>query len=234
MGKRNALTSCIAIFLSTYEGEKTGLVAGVHSGNSVRQSRRARDSRKSLGRGRGTKERTTLSFVLCAWGVLRMISYMDESAAAKQILGVERNSHMSPRNTTTGAVLERMVLPALSHGGYKCQMHVHIGQRLGGGKHIVDVLAEDQDGRTFLISLKWQQVSGTAEQKVPFEAICLADAVMSSQGKYHKAYLVLGGGGWRLRDFFVGGGLRKHLRCSNLVNIVSLESFVAMANQGQL
>jgi len=141
---------------------------------------------------------------------------------------------MNPGRTTTGAVLEQMVLPALKHGGYQYQTQVHIGQRLGGGKHIVDVLAEDPEGRKILISLKWQQVSGTAEQKVPFEAMCLAEAVKSSQGKYYKAYLVLGGSGWRLRDFFVGGGLQSHLRYSEMVQIVSLETFVGLANQGKL
>jgi len=141
---------------------------------------------------------------------------------------------MSPRNTTTGTVLERMVLPALTHGGYKYQTQVNIGQRPSGSKHVVDVLAEDQRGRTFLISLKWQQVSGTTEQKVAWEAICLAHAIVSSQGKYHKAYLVLGGGGWKLRNFFVSGGLRNHLRHADLVDIVTLETFIGMANQGQL
>lgn len=141
---------------------------------------------------------------------------------------------MNPRNTTTGTVLEQMVLPALEHGGYQYRTQAYIGRRLGGGKHVIDVLAEDQRGKRFLISLKWQQVSGTAEQKVPFEAMCLAEAVLSSPEKYHKAYLVLGGSGWKLRDFFVGGGLRSHLRHSDLVNIVSLETFVALANQGKL
>jgi hypothetical protein len=37
-------------------------------------------------------------------------------------------------------------------------------------RHFVDVIAE-KDGKRFLVSLKWQQVSGTAEQKVPFEVI---------------------------------------------------------------
>ncbi|MGB9723164.1 MAG: PD-(D/E)XK nuclease superfamily protein [Chloroflexia bacterium] len=141
---------------------------------------------------------------------------------------------MNPRNTTTGAVLEQMILPALEHGGYQYQTRVHIGQRLGRGKHIIDVLAKDREGRQFLISLKWQQVSGTAEQKVPFEAMCLAEAVRSSQGKYHKAYLVLGGDGWKLRDFFVGGDLQSRLLDGNLVNIVTLETFVRLANQGKL
>jgi len=138
------------------------------------------------------------------------------------------------RDTGTGGVLEQMVLPALKKGGYQYQTQVHIGVRFGGGKHFVDVLALDKTGSTFLISLKWQQVSGTAEQKVPFEAMCLAEAVLSSEHRYTRAYLVLGGNGWKLRDFFVHGGLAKHLRYSDLVLITTLETFVALANREKL
>ncbi len=93
----------------------------------------------------------------------------------------------SPR---TGGVLEQMVLPALGQGGYAYEVQVNLGQRLGCGRHFVDAVAE-KDGRQFLVSVKWQQVSGTAEQKVPFEVICLAEALES--GRFEKAYLVLGG-----------------------------------------
>jgi hypothetical protein len=124
-----------------------------------------------------------------------------------------------------------MVLPALRHGGYACRTQVDIGKRLGRGRHLVDVVAE-RDGQTRLVSLKWQQVSGTAEQKVPFEVISLAEAVLS--GGFANAYLVLGGEGWTLRDFFVGGGLRKHLVHAELVCILTLEQFVARANNGTL
>ncbi len=127
-----------------------------------------------------------------------------------------------------------MVLPALGKGGYTCKTQVNIGDRFGGGRHLVDITATDRDDNTFLISLKWQQVSGTAEQKVPFEAMCLADAVLNSDNKYDKAYLVLGGGGWKLRDFFVKGGLAKHLRYDDLVMITTLEDFVAKANKAGL
>ena len=89
------------------------------------------------------------------------------------------------------------MLPALEQGGYAYKTQVHFGQRLGLGKHIVDAVVE-KDGRKFLLSLKWQQVSGTAEQKVPFEVICLIEAL--EDGKYEKAYVVLGGEGWTLRD----------------------------------
>ena len=52
---------------------------------------------------------------------------------------------------------------------------VSVGKRLGGGEHFVDVVAE-KAGRRLIISLKWQQVSGTAEQKVPFKVIRLEEA----------------------------------------------------------
>jgi len=141
---------------------------------------------------------------------------------------------MTPRDTSTGAVLEQMVIPSLVHGGYSYETQVNIGSRLGGGRHMVDVLAEDSAGNKIIISLKWQQVSGTAEQKVPFEAMCLAEAVLDADNDYNKAYLVLGGAGWKLRDFYTGGGLDRHLCYSDLVEIVTLEEFIAKANQEQL
>ena len=138
---------------------------------------------------------------------------------------------MTSRDTGTGAVLERMVIPALEGGGYAVRKRVAVGERLGGGKHIVDVLAE-RDGRRLIVSLKWQQVSGTAEQKVPFEVICLEDAVRV--GGYDAGYVVLGGEGWKLRNFYTGGGLEEYLRLTGKIRIVTLESFVAKANRGGL
>ena len=138
---------------------------------------------------------------------------------------------MSPRDTTTGAVLEELILPALRHGGYTYEKQQHIGERLGGGRHIVDAVAH-KDELDILVSLKWQQVSGTAEQKVPFEVICLAEAV--EHGTFEKAYLVLGGEGWKLRDFYTSGGLKHHLARTDSVDILTLEAFIARANQAQL
>ncbi len=138
---------------------------------------------------------------------------------------------MISRDTGTGAVLERMVIPALEGGGYTVQKRVVVGERLGGGKHIADVVAE-KDGRRLIISLKWQQVSGTAEQKVPFEVICLEDAVKI--GGYDRAYVVLGGEGWKLRNFYTSGRLNNYLKLSGNIHIITLESFVAKANRGAL
>ena len=135
------------------------------------------------------------------------------------------------RNTKSGAVLEQMVLPALTLGGYQARMQVISGARPGGRSHRVDAVAE-RDGQTILVSLKWQQSSGTAEQKVPFEVMCLADAVREGLGA--RAYLVLGGPGWTLREYFTSGALTEHLVHASLVRVVSLEEFVARANSSRL
>ena len=124
-----------------------------------------------------------------------------------------------------------MILPAFKQGGYSYQTQVAVGQRLGGGRHVVDVLAE-KNGQQFLISLKWQQVGGTAEQKVPFEVISLIEAMEA--GTFVKAYVVLGGEGWTLREFYTTIGLKRYIVGAERVEILRLEAFVAKANQGLL
>jgi PD-(D/E)XK nuclease superfamily domain len=140
---------------------------------------------------------------------------------------------MAHRDTGTGGVLEAMVLPALERGGYAYKTQVVIGRRPGGRRHKVDIVATDSIDRTFLISLKWQQTPGTVEQKVPFEVICLAEAVQASPND-RRAYLVLGGHGWTLREFYTSGGLKGHLVHAEHVRIVDLETFVGLANASQL
>ena len=138
---------------------------------------------------------------------------------------------MTPRNTSTGAVLEAMVLPALERGGYAWKAQVETGTRPGGRRQMVDAVAQ-KGGDSILVSLKWQQTSGTAEQKVPFEVMCLSDVVRA--GGASRAYLVLGGDGWSLRDYYTSGALREHLIHAAHVRVVTLEAFIRLANQGQL
>lgn len=138
---------------------------------------------------------------------------------------------MTPRNTNTGGVLEAMVLPALERGRYAHKTQVVVGTRCGGGTHKVDALAT-KGTDTILVSMKWQQTGGTAEQKVPFEVMCLADAVRT--GHAQRAYLVLGGDGWSLRDYYTSGQLGNHLIHAALVKVVTLEAFIRLANNGEL
>ncbi len=139
---------------------------------------------------------------------------------------------MAPRDTRTGSVLENMILPSLKQGGYQAEAQKLIGIRLGGSKHRVDVIAQKLDSPAILVSLKWQQESGTAEQKVPFEVICLIDAVRTSE-IYQKAYIVLGGTGWKLRNFYINE-LETYIPHKQFVTIITLEDFIAKANKGRL
>jgi hypothetical protein len=141
---------------------------------------------------------------------------------------------LSPRDTRTGEVLEQMVVPALRRGGYAYQKHVNVGKRPGGGKHIVDLVVSKGEDKPILVSLKWQHIGDTAEQKVPFEVISLVKALRNNEGRYGRAYVVLGGGGWTLRNFYAGGGLDEYVKDSELVKVMTLEAFVAMSNQGKL
>jgi len=127
-----------------------------------------------------------------------------------------------------------MILPSLEQGGYEYETQVVIGKRLGGRKHKVDLLLTKRDKTKIPVSMKWQQVSGTAEQKVPFEIMCLAEAVATSDGRFPRAYLVLGGDGWTLRDFYLEAGLKQYLKNCESVEVLKLETFVARANQGKL
>jgi hypothetical protein len=136
-----------------------------------------------------------------------------------------------PRNTRTGAVLEQMVLPALEMGGYIIERQVRLTDRLGGGKHYGDIVAS-KNGERIVISLKWQQSSGTAEQKVPYEFMCLAD-VLANDSTIHKAYIVIGGDGWTKHSFFLNG-LDSWVNTKEFVDVLRLDSFVAKANKGIL
>lgn len=138
---------------------------------------------------------------------------------------------MPSRDTGTGSVMEQMIVPALERGGYEVQSQVEVGKRPNGRRHYVDATAS-KNNELVLISLKWQETSGTVEQKVPFEVMCLADVVR--EGRANRAVLVLGGEGWTLRDYFISGKLEEHLKHAHLVKVVKLEAFIRMANRGLL
>lgn len=140
---------------------------------------------------------------------------------------------MSKRDTGTGDVLEQMVLPSLERGGYECTKRTGVGRRPAGGKYIVDAIAIKGDQKV-LVSLKWQQVGGTAEQKIPYEVISMLKALKDNQGTYSKAYVVLGGEGRTMRNIYVEGGLDEYLRGTENIKIVTFENFIFLADKGKL
>jgi hypothetical protein len=142
---------------------------------------------------------------------------------------------MSPGSTRTGRVLEEMVLPALQEAGYQYKKQSRIGRVMGGRPYRADLLVHDPaSGRRIVVSLKWQQVAGTAEQKVPFEVIALLELLES--GECDEVYLVLGGTGWtpQLREFYLSEGLCRFIPGADRVRIVGLEEFIKLVNTHRL
>ena len=133
------------------------------------------------------------------------------------------------RNTTTGKDFEKTIAKHLTQAGYTVQSQVQVGTRPNSGRHYIDLIAK-KDKHSFLISLKWQQTTGTAEQKVPYEMICLSEALKQSRGAHHKAFLVLGGEGWTLKKFYLSGGLDRHLTLDQPVELLSAEAFLNRAH----
>lgn len=139
---------------------------------------------------------------------------------------------MSPggAGTTTGGLWERTIAPALDlHYAGRYERHVPVGAHLFGGRYFVDFLIED----SILVSAKWQQVPGTAEQKLLYEIATLIDTLRLSQGRYRRAYVVLGGMGFRpsTKNFLFEQRHRGLLQDGHLVEVVSLEEFIGRANR---
>lgn len=139
------------------------------------------------------------------------------------------------RGTRSGSTLEASIEAALANNGYGRQKQQSIGTKPGGGRHRVDLVVTRPNGSKFLASLKWQQVGGTAEEKVPFEVIKLLHSLRESAGLYDKAYIILGGDGWSdLQEFYLGPEFRTYLRESDKVEILLLNEAIRRANRQEL
>lgn len=101
---------------------------------------------------------------------------------------------------------------------------------------MVDLVIHDPRHGDVIVSAKWQEVSGTAEQKVPYDIASLINIVKRSEGRVRKGYVVLGGPGFsrHAREFLLRQGHRDIFSEGHLVEVVSLEEFLARANRGTL
>lgn len=137
--------------------------------------------------------------------------------------------------TKTGSTLEASVEAALLNNSYAVEKQVVVGTKPGGGRHRADLVGMRPNGTKFLVSLKWQQAAGSAEEKIPFEVIKLLHAVRENRD-YDKAYIVIGGGGFTpsLVEFYLSEEFRSYVRESEKIEILRLNDLLARANKGQL
>ncbi|MDW0221933.1 MAG: hypothetical protein QOC40_02300, partial [Nitrososphaeraceae archaeon] len=64
--------------------------------------------------------------------------------------------------------------------------------------------------------------------------ISMLKALKDNQGTYSKTYVVLGGEGRTMRNFYVEGGLDEYLRGTENIKIVTFENFIFLADKGKL
>ena len=130
------------------------------------------------------------------------------------------------RDTTTGKVNEDDIEQFLIEN-YSGNVHsqVVVGTQFNTTKkHIVDILLGGQvnkikgrkrpislhEGGT-LVSLKYQGVEGTAEEKIPFEVLKLQDSI--DKYGYDCAIIVLcGNTGWTLKEEYLSEDFKSNMR----------------------
>jgi hypothetical protein len=83
----------------------------------------------------------------------------------------------------------------VKESGYETISNVEIGEKIDGTPMKADLVIHPNRKRRTVIFFRTQTVSGTAENKVPFDAINADHAA----GKNDKVYLVLAGKGWGLK-----------------------------------
>jgi hypothetical protein len=140
------------------------------------------------------------------------------------------------RGTRSGSTLEAAIEAALTNNGFGIEKQKFIGMRPNGGRHRVDLAVTRPNGTKFLISLKWQEVGGTAEEKVFFEVVKLLHALRENGGFYDKAYIFLGGDGFSegMLNFYLSEQYRTYIVESDKIEVLQINEAIRRANRGAL
>ena len=133
--------------------------------------------------------------------------------------------------TRTGTGQEIMIESLLKYNSYIYEKQIFIGSQLFNNRYKADFVIND----SILVSLKWQQVPGTAEQKVIYEIASLIKIIKESD-KYRMAYLVIGGNGFSVnaKEHLFNQRYANMLKDGNLVRSISVEDFIAILNSNNL
>tara|TARA_Y100000022_G_scaffold108629_1_gene93817 strand:- start:287 stop:697 length:411 start_codon:yes stop_codon:yes gene_type:complete len=129
------------------------------------------------------------------------------------------------RDTTTGTNYETEVENLLEdYSEHTVESQVMVGSKRNGGKHYCDIVLNGDE----LISLKYQRVLGTAEEKIPFEFMKLQHAI--DDHGYKSATIVLAGPdkAWKWKDYYLSEEFRAKMGSIYPdVRIINHEQFVS-------
>jgi len=113
------------------------------------------------------------------------------------------------RDTTTGTNYETEVENLLEQfSDHTVESQVWIGKKRNGGKHKCDIVINGDE----LISLKYQCVQGTAEEKIPFEFMKLQHSI--DDYGYKSATIVVAGPdkAWKWKDYYLSDEFRAKMK----------------------
>tara|TARA_B100000780_G_C20671070_1_gene267080 strand:- start:36 stop:449 length:414 start_codon:yes stop_codon:yes gene_type:complete len=94
----------------------------------------------------------------------------------------------------TGIDFEKHIANLLRQQGCSVTEQVCIGYKFGNHKHNIDSLVNAK----ILVSVKFQDVAGTAEEKVGYEMWTLNEKILT--GAFEKAFVIFGGQGWTIYE----------------------------------
>ena len=110
------------------------------------------------------------------------------------------------RDTSTGTNYEKRIDVFLTENKIQYRSQINIGAKRNGKRHRVDLIIDNT-----LVSLKHQQVGGTAEEKVPFEFMKLQHAV--EDYNYDNAIIVLSGNtGWTWKEYYLSDEFKEAMK----------------------
>ena len=132
--------------------------------------------------------------------------------------------------TRTGTGQELMIESLLEFNHYDYQKQVFIGKQLFNNRYKADFVVDN----SIIVSLKWQQIAGTAEQKVIYEIASLIKIIENDNFK--KAYVVIGGNGFsqNAKEYLFSQEHRNILKHGDLVENIGVEDFIARLNNHNL
>ena len=108
-------------------------------------------------------------------------------------------THASRRTDKTGKDFEHFCEHLLCLAGLNVDEQVNIGLRPTGGAHNTDLVVD----QSTIVSLKYQDVAGTAEEKIPFEFMKLQHAI--DDHGYKSATIVVAGPdkAWKWKEYYL-------------------------------
>lgn len=111
-----------------------------------------------------------------------------------------------PRDTSTGTSYEELVKNLLLEKNLDFKSQFTLGMKRNGKRHRVNFVIENT-----LVSTKYQQVGGTAEEKIPFEFMKLQHAV--NDYGYDNAIIVIHGDtGWTWKEYFLSTEFKSQMK----------------------